>query len=367
MSKDIVLVADYHAENIAFRWFNEATGEERTGKYPTSRAGILRQVEEAAQELPAGGKIVWIMESTSGWARVKALLVERVQFTLANVLQMPLEPKAHRRKTDHTDTARLLREYLNGKLPRSFQPPPQWRQARRVVDCRLDLIRRQTAIKNWIKSLLAHETWEDRAGLWSAKGRQRLEALVLPASDRLLLDLRLKQLSQIDEAVAQVEAEMRKIYDGWPQARRLDAVRGVGMVTAVSLLAHIGPIERFGSAEGLIAYAGLAPGVRDSDQIRHRGRIGGGGTDKALRYLLIEATKWLCEIPRYQPTYERVLSKRGHKVARIVLARLFLRNVHKMLRDEVAFHPGPGRAGIQPVVGEKTKTKTKTNKLLAFR
>ena len=27
--KDIILVADYHAENIAFRWLNQATGEER--------------------------------------------------------------------------------------------------------------------------------------------------------------------------------------------------------------------------------------------------------------------------------------------------------------------------------------------------
>jgi len=24
--KDIILVADYHAENIEFRWFNQATG-----------------------------------------------------------------------------------------------------------------------------------------------------------------------------------------------------------------------------------------------------------------------------------------------------------------------------------------------------
>ena len=45
--KDIVLVADYHAENIEFRWFDEVTGEERTGRYPTTRAGILRQVEQA--------------------------------------------------------------------------------------------------------------------------------------------------------------------------------------------------------------------------------------------------------------------------------------------------------------------------------
>jgi hypothetical protein len=29
----ITLIADYHAQDIEFRWFNQAAGEERTGKY----------------------------------------------------------------------------------------------------------------------------------------------------------------------------------------------------------------------------------------------------------------------------------------------------------------------------------------------
>jgi transposase len=339
--KDIILVADYHAENIEFRWFNEATGEERTGKYPTTRAGILRQVEQAAGELEGGGRIVWIMESTTGWARVRDLLGERVKFVLANVLQMPLPPKAKRRKTDKIDTGRLLREYLHGGLPRSFQPSAWWREVRRVVDCRQDLVERQTAIKNWIGSLLHHETWEDRKNLWSAKGLRRLLAMQWPPSDRALVGLKVQQLEQLSNQLTQIEARMQRIYDGWPEAQWVDQVRGIGMVTAVSLLAHIGPIERFATAEDLISYAGLAPGMWQSDGTCHHGRIGGGGTDSHLRYLLIEATTWLCQIPRYRPTYERVVKKRGKKIARIVVARLLLRSLYKMLSDKVRFNPMP--------------------------
>ena len=111
------------------------------------------------------------------------------------------------------------------------------------------------------------------------------------------------------------------------------------MVTAVSLLAHIGPIERFATAEALISYAGLAPGMWQSDGTCHHGRLGGGGTDSHLRYLLIEATSWLCQIPRYRPAYERVEKKRGKKVARIVVARMLLRSIHKMLTARVRFNP----------------------------
>ena len=339
--KDIILVADYHAENIEFRWFNQASGEERTGKYPTTRAGILRQVEQAAGELAPGGRIVWIMESTTGWARVKDLLGERVNFVLANVLQMPLPPKAKRRKTDKIDTGRIMREYAHGSLPRSFQPSAWWREIRRVVDCRQDLVERQTAIKNWIGSLLHHETLVDRENLWSAKGRQRLLAMSFSPSDRMLVNVKIEQLEQLAKQLAEVEAQMWTIYNAWPEAQWVDQVRGIGMVTAVSLLAHIGPIERFAAAEDLISYAGLAPGMWQSDGTCHHGRIGGGGTDSHLRYLLIEATTWLRQIPRYKPTYERVLAKRGKKIARIVVARLLLRSLHKMLTAKVRFNPAP--------------------------
>ena len=356
--KDIILVADYHAENIEFRWFDQASGEERTGRYPTGKAGILRQVEQAVQEVAPGGRVVWIMESTTGWARVKDLVGERTRFLLSNVLQMPLPPKGHRRKTDKIDTARLLREYLCDNLPLSFQPPAWWRQVRRVVDCRQDLVERQTAVKNWISSLLHHETWEDREGLWTLKGRRRLAAMSLPESDRAMLELKVEQLDALAEQQKKVEARMQAIYDAWPEAQWVDEVRGIGMVTAVSVLAHIGPIERFPTAEDLISYAGLAPGTWRSDATCRHGRIGGGGTDGHLRYLLIEASMWLCQIPRYRPAYERVTAKRGKKIARIVVARMLLRSLYKMLRDRVRFHPEARAGRPTKVEGKETTAET---------
>ena len=254
---------------------------------------------------------------------------------------MPLPPKARRRKTDKIDTGRILREYLNGQLPQSFQPSSWWRQVRRLVDCRQDLVERQTAVKNWISSLLHHETWEDRENLWTGKGRRRLAGIKLPAGDRMLVDLKVQQLDLLAGQIERLEVAMQQVYDGWPEAQRVDAVRGIGMVTALSILAHIGPIQRFPTAEELISYAGLAPGMRQSDGTCHHGRIGGGGTDSHLRYLLIEASTWLCQIPRYRPTYERVAGKRGKKIARVVVARMLLRSIHKMLTEQVRFNPAP--------------------------
>src|SRR5690349_14285002 len=98
---DIVIVTDYHAEAIQFRVFDPATGEDRTFNRVTSIETIEAVLEESRRvALPRGGQVVWIMESTTGWARVKSLLGDRAAFVLANVLQLPLPPRAYRRKTD---------------------------------------------------------------------------------------------------------------------------------------------------------------------------------------------------------------------------------------------------------------------------
>jgi len=139
--------------------------------------------------------------------------------------------------------------------------------------------------------------------------------------------------------VAQAEREILEVYKAWPAAHQLDQIPGIATVSAVSILARIGPISRFASAEELISFAGLAPGVQQSDATRRNGHIGGGGTDRHLRHYIIEATLWARDVPRYSETYKRVSRKRGNKIARLVVGRLLLRSIYRMLQVGVGFDP----------------------------
>jgi len=347
MTQDILLTVDYHDQTCVIRRLAGRTAEETVESVPTTPGDLTGVVTRARAQAGRRGRVIWLQESTTGWARVKDLLGERVEFLLANVVQLPRPPKGHRRKTDKIDTARLQREYRNGELPLAHQPPVWWRQVRRVVAWRENLVSRRTALRNWINRYLAHETWEDRAGLWSAKGRRRLAAIVaqLPGRDRLVVSAKLAELDRLVPMLAEVEAELAAVYRECPDAHRLDAVRGIGVIAAVSIVARIGPVSRFGSAEQLIAFAGLAPGVEQSDRTRRDGRIGGGGTDRHLRHYLIEASVWARQLSRYRPTYERVARRRGPKIGRLVVARLLLRSIYKVLRDGVAFQPAAAAGG----------------------
>ncbi len=343
MSKDITLTVDYHDRACVVRWFDHGTGCDRVfSEVLTTKHDLNEMVEKARLEAGQKGCVTWIQESTTGWARVQALVADRVRFLLANVVQMPLPPKGRRRKTDKIDTARLQREYLNGTLPLAYQPPHEWRELRRLVAYREGLVSRQTALRNWINRYLAHETWFDRTGLWSQKGQARLRASLkkLPRTDGLIIGRKLDELARLEGELQIAVRELVSVYGACPEAQRLDAIAGIDVVSAVSILARIGPIERFPDADSLISYAGLAPGISESDQTRRNGRIGGGGTDLHLRHYLIEASVWARKLPRYRSTDNRITKRRGKKVGRLVVARMLVRSIYKMLKNGLDFDPG---------------------------
>jgi transposase len=349
MSKDITLTVDYHDRVCVIRWLDHGTGKDQVfSEVPTTKDALNRIVNQARLAAGPKGRVVWIQESTSGWARVKELLLDRVDFRLANVLQMPLPPKGRRRKTDKIDTARIQREHLNGSLPLAYQPPAEWRQLRRLVAYREGLVNRRTALRNWINRYLAHETWFDRTGLWLATGQKRLRTVLkhLSPTDALLIGQRLDELTRLEEQLRVALKELSSAYGNSPEAQRLDAIKGIDVVSSISIVARIGPVERFRDADALIAFAGLAPGISESDQTRRNGRIGGGGTDSHLRHYLIEATVWARKLPRYRKAYERIKKRRGSKVGRLVVARMLVRSIYKILKEGVAFDAGAPTPGL---------------------
>jgi transposase len=325
------------------------TASEELLTVPTEAVLLQGLVREARRQVGVRGRLIWIQESTTGWARVQALLKqERIEFPLANGLQMPLPPKGRRRKTDRIDTARMQREFLAGSLPLAHQPPPWWRQLRRLTAYREQLVTRRTALRNWIDRYLAHETWQSRQGLWSNVGTRRLRSCLtsLPRSDGLIIAAKLAELDRLAEQLQEAEAELLQVFRNCADAQRLDAIRGIDVISAVSIVARIGPVQRFASAEQLIAFAGLAPGVRQSDQTRHDGKIGGGGTDRHLRHYLMEASIWARQLPRYRPTYERIARRRGPKIGRLVVARLLLRSIYKVLKEGIEFTASAGSRAL---------------------
>ena len=216
---------------------------------------------------------------------------------------MPLPPKARRRKTDKIDTARMQREYLNGNLPLAYQPsagvasaPPAGGLPRgpgEPADGGAELDQPLPGPRDLVRPhgpLVAEGPTAAASLRWSS----------LPRTDALVIGQKLDELARLEEQLDVALKELLSAYEQSPEAQRLDAIRGSTWCRRCRSWPGSARWSGSSSAEQLIAFAGLAPGMQESDQTRRDGQIGGGGTDTHLRHYLIEATVWARKLPRYK-------------------------------------------------------------------
>ena len=98
-------------------------------------------------------------------------------------------------------------------------------------------------------------------------------------------------VTQATARVAGLEKEMAKALLDWalaPVVEALMALRGVKLITAMTIMAELGDLSRFASPQQLMAYLGLVPREYSSGQTRRRGGITKTGNGH-VRRVLVEA------------------------------------------------------------------------------
>ena len=79
--------------------------------------------------------------------------------------------------------------------------------------------------------------------------------------------------------------------------RALQAFRGIGFLSAVTIVAEAGDLRRFRTAPQLMAYAGVVPSESSSGSKQHRGSITKTG-NSLLRHVFGEAAHHARHAPR---------------------------------------------------------------------
>lgn len=229
------------------------------------------------------------------------------------------------RKTDKLD-AQVLAEFLAlDMIPEAWRPTPRVREHRTLVRQRHYVQKRITSVKNKLRHILANYN-ADRPELFTPKGRAYLAELQLTDADRFTVDMLLAEFDQHGERRNQVKAKLQEFARQAGVAEReartiLESIPYVGPVTIDVILAEVGDIRRFGSQRKATAYAGLAPGIRES-----AGRGRQLGITKAgsplLRWALTEAAwRMVGRTRRWGFLYDRLKKRCGVKKAIIAVAR----------------------------------------------
>ena len=201
-------------------------------------------------------------------------------------------------KTDRRDAVKLARSYRSGDLTPVWVPDADHEALRDLVRAREDAKQDQLRARHRLgKFLLRHgcrppqeikKNWTQKHMDW-VKRQVKFEQ---PALQAAFLDYvhevehaadRLQRLEKaLDDVVAVAPAQMQELI------KALQALRGVGKIVAVSLVAELGRFSRFSNPRQLMGYSGLVASEYSSGSHIQRGSITKTG-NAHLRRVIVEA------------------------------------------------------------------------------
>ena len=232
------------------------------------------------------------------------------------------------RKSDKLD-AQVLAEFLAlDMIPTSYRPTKRQRDHRRLVRQRDGIQRRITSVKNRMRRILSDYN-ADRRDLFTQVGQRALQEFKFSAADRFAIDQMSRELAFFQEQLLEANRQLKAFAQDAPVRERqlrelLLTIPGVGFVTTEVVLAELAEIDRFASHKQVVAYAGLAPGQRESAGKSKELHIEKTGS-KHLRWILVESAWRLVQhSPRWRSIYEQLKKRLKGKKAIVAVARRLL-------------------------------------------
>jgi transposase len=292
---------------------------------------------------PWRGRLVGVLEAgRNAWAMYDELRPLFETLHVCDAAEMKRRCRGRGAKTDRRDALQMAQVLAEGRVPTVAVPSSETRVQRALTRGRTAMVQRSTRVINQIRSLAASFGQESpRCRLLSARGRQWLAELCLPAQAQLVLEQLRAQLQLLESQRAVLEAEIGRQVQADAQARRLMSLPGVGPLLALTLSAEIDEIHRFPNADHLIAYAGLAPQVEQSGGMTRFGPLPQTG-NRWLRTALILAAQHIGRSRQdhaLKRRYWRTCLKHGPNPAKVATARKLLRVIHHLLRHQEEWRP----------------------------
>jgi transposase len=286
-----------------------------------------------------------VLEATTNtWAIVEALERHAGRVVVSNPLRTRAIADA-KTKTDTIDAATLAELLAADYLPTVWQPDAGTRALRRRVAARAALVAERTRLRNRVSAVLVRDLvaspWSDPFGVG---GRRWLARVELPDDERELVDLTLRLLDGLEAEIRAAEASLARQVVGDGRVRRLLTIPGIGLGTAVGLVALVGDIGRFPRPNKLVGYLGLDPIVRQSGgRPAYTGHISRAGQGH-VRGLLAEAALAAVRVPGpLHGFYARVADRRGPAIAIVAVARKLAVLAWHLLTEDVDYRWAPAR------------------------
>jgi len=211
---------------------------------------------------------------------------------------VPRKP-GERIKTDRRDANNLARLHRAGELTPVWVPDQAHEAIRDLVRARVAAVRSLRQARQQLFGFLLRNGHHYHRTPWTAPHRRWLASLKFEqAVHYTVLEDYIAAVEAAKERRDRLEAQIIAVLPEWslaPVVEALQALRGIALVAAATLVAELGDMTRFDNPRQLMAYIGLVPSEHSSGRSRRQGEITKAGNATARR-MLIEAA-WSYRFP----------------------------------------------------------------------
>jgi len=251
-----------------------------------------------------------------------------------------------RKKDDRLDARTLARL---ARIDPELLAPVKHRSAKAqadltVIRARAGLVRSRTALVNTVRGLT--KSYGERLRGCNPRNMNVERAQELSPELQAALGPLLAGIESLSERIGEYNEQIAKIAkESYPQVARLEQVKGVGTLIALTFLLTLEDPHRFRKSRDVGCYVGLQPGRRNSGQSEPQLHISKEG-DSYLRTLLVQGAHHILgpfgadsDLRRWGLKLAERGGKNGKKRAVIATARKLAVLLHRLWVSGEAYKP----------------------------
>lgn len=323
---------DVHLNSIAAVW-GKPGEKPRNTTVPNTEEGL-----QALSRVIGKGQVWGLYEASScgfevyDWFRTLGW-----KMTIVAPTHIAKSVQGRKRKTDLRDAKRLWEILMShGELGTDLAavwiPDRELREEREIVRRRLKLSESQCRVKNGILSLLRMNKIkrpEEMKTAWTHKHVAWLRGLLtdprVGMAIQTVLGSYLRELEFVEKECDTLRKEVEVLAEKpryRRQVERMTTRKGVGTLTAMTVLVELGDVHRFSNRRQVGSYLGLVPASYESGDANDRkGHITRLGPPRIRKVLNQAAWHVLRGDPEWRAQYEGIARRRGSKKAIVAVMR----------------------------------------------
>jgi len=230
----------------------------------------------------------------------------------------PTKGGRKRIKNDRRDAMTLARLHRAGELTYVFVPREDDEAMRDLTRAREDASKAQRVARQQLSGLLLRLGFRyNGKSSWSLQHFRWLSGIKMPTpAQQVVFQECIHAIKESTDRLERLTRQIEVLAPEWrmaPVLQAYQALRGVSLIVAVTVVAELGDITRFDNPRQLMAFLGLVPSEHSSGEKTRKGGITKTGNGHARRVLVEAAHSY-----RFPARVSRRLFKRQEGLSKTI-------------------------------------------------